>query len=140
MTMTWRSFGRWLAVLMLLGGCSCCCGNWGPVGFAPDLADADIVGTWVSEEGARLVLRADHTFSTHSLGDCADADGDHAPGADGEGLWTLDEPELLDPYQQLNLAYHPYGESLQSWGAQDDEIVYVFGDTDSGGVCYFTRD
>lgn len=42
-TLTGRSFGRWLSVLMLLGGCSCCCGNWGPIGFAPDLADADVV-------------------------------------------------------------------------------------------------
>ncbi len=110
------------------------------MGFAPDLDDADVVGVWVSSEGARLVLHADHRFTTESLGDCVDADGDYAPGGDGSGTWSLGEPEFLDPYQQLTLAYAPYGESLQNWGAQDGEIVYLFGDTDSGGICYFTRD
>jgi len=135
------SIVRWLALMSLLGGCACCCGSCGPIGPSPDIEPADIVGTWVSDEGARLVLNADLTFQADALQTCVDSDGDHPSGTSaGTGTWTLGGPETLYPYQDLELRYAPYGEHLQSWRAQDDEIVYEFSDTDSGGVCFFERE
>lgn len=124
--------------MTLLGGCSCCCGNWAPIGPSPDITPADIAGTWVSEEGARLILKTDGTFAAESLEKCDDFEGDHPSSfSGGTGTWTLGEPEFMDPYQRLTLEL-PAGD-MDNWKAQDDEIVYLFGDTDSGGICYFNR-
>jgi len=80
-------------------------------------------------------------FQADALQTCVDSDGDHPSGTSaGTGTWTLGGPETLDPYQDLELRYAPYGEHLQSWRAQDDKIVYEFSDTDSGGVCFFERE
>jgi hypothetical protein len=130
---------RWLALMSLLGGCACCCGNWAPIGPSPDIEPPDIVGTWVSDEGARLTLDADLTFTAESLHACDDG-GSPGDGPDsGSGTWQLGDPHTLDPYQDLELSYAPYGEHLQSWRAQEDEIVYLHGDTDNGEICFFER-
>lgn len=135
------SVARWAALLSLLGGCACCCGNWAPIGPSPDIEAADVVGTWVSDEGARITLNGDMTFRTEGLAKCLEGEEDSgsSQGGGGTGTWSLGDPETLDPYQDLLLKYAPYGEHLQTWRAQEDEIVYLWGDTDNSEICFFER-
>jgi len=131
------SIARWAVLASLLGGCACCCGNW-VIGPSPDIVAADIVGTWVSDEGSRIVLNADLTFRTELLTACAREDAVEVELDGGEGTWSLGEPETLDPYQDLRLDYQG-GFDDWSWRAQDDEIVYIYGDADNGEMCFFER-
>ncbi|NUR74165.1 MAG: hypothetical protein HOU81_25430 [Hamadaea sp.] len=133
------SIARWAALLTFLGGCACCCGNWPPIGPSPDIEPADIVGVWASDEGARLTLNADMTFKTENLEACERPDSLGVDSDGGTGTWTLDGPHRLDPYQDLTLKYAPYDEAIESWRAADDEIVFLYGDTDNGEICFFER-
>ncbi|GHJ49510.1 hypothetical protein Cs7R123_68520 [Catellatospora sp. TT07R-123] len=139
-----RAAAAWTALLIFTGGCACCCGSIGPIGFAPDLEPVDLVDTWTGESGARLVLHSDGTFDADRLHGCADNDNSRYHGHDmadlpdgGTGRWTLGPPERLDPYQDLWLEF----DSGAGWGWQagDDEIVVLLGDPDVQDVCFFER-
>ncbi|MBV1851645.1 hypothetical protein [Catellatospora tritici] len=138
-----RTLAAWTALLVFTGGCACCCGSIGPIGFAPDLKAGDIVDIWNGERGARLILHSDGTFEADHLDGCADNESSrfHEHTMDtpdsGTGRWTLGPPERLNPYQVLRLEFDSGTET--EWGAGDDEIVVVLGDPDIADVCFFER-
>ncbi|MDI1462006.1 hypothetical protein QEZ54_13610 [Catellatospora sp. KI3] len=138
-----RVLAGWTALLIFTGGCACCCGSIGPIGFAPDVKAGDVADIWNGERGARLFLHSDGTFEADHLDGCEDNESSrthdhHMPVPDsGTGRWTLGPPEWMTPYQDLELDFDSGAEG--DFQIDEDEIVIVLGDPDIADVCFFQR-
>ncbi|WP_338894976.1 hypothetical protein WBG99_03840 [Streptomyces sp. TG1A-60] len=103
----------------------------------------EVTGTWVDEQGGRLVLKGDGTFASDGV--CGDFDDDQlndvsAPDP-GAGTWEHDTWDDLDtdsPVSKVHLTFAPSGvwTGYEARGTSKAPLLWTYaGDPDSGDLC-----
>lgn len=133
-----RVFLTWFAVLILAGGCTCCCGDIiPPLGPSPDLSRNDIVGTWRSDGGAQATFRADGTVTVDGLDKCYVS---VRVTDTREAAWFLHEGSFMSPAQKLELVWTAPKHGTDDWLADSDHVFFgPIGDPDGMDYCYFKK-
>ncbi|MFE7840839.1 hypothetical protein ACFU53_33730 [Streptomyces sp. NPDC057474] len=118
-----------------------------PDGEPLAISTAEVTGTWVDEQGGRLVLMEDGTFASDGIcGDFSDDDLDGAVAPDpGAGTWehdTWDDPGTGNPVSEVDLTFTPGGVWTQydARGTSKDPVLWMYiGDPDSGDLCVLEK-
>ncbi|WP_254410013.1 hypothetical protein [Streptomyces sp. AC495_CC817] len=121
-----------------------------PDGEPLAMSTAEITGTWVDEQGGRVLFEEDGRFTSNEVcGDFDDHDDDHfddvASPAPGTGTWehTTDGDIGSDAsVSTVRLTFAPDGTSAQyeARGTSRDPVLWTYiGDPDSGKLCVLER-
>ncbi|MFF6779482.1 hypothetical protein [Streptomyces sp. NPDC012510] len=118
-----------------------------PDGEPLALSTAEVTGSWVDEQGERLVLKEDGTFTSGGIcGDFGEA-GEEAPGATiapdpGAGTWehgVSDDIDTGDPWSEVSITFTPSGVSTEyetRGTSKQNAVLWMYlGDPDAGNLC-----
>ncbi|UUU29529.1 hypothetical protein JIX56_06320 [Streptomyces sp. CA-210063] len=108
---------------------------------------AEITGTWTDEQGGRLVLEPDGTFTSDGVcGDFSDDDLNAVSAPDpGAGTWEHDTWEDLDtgdPVSKVHLTFTPGGvwTAYEARGTSKKPVLWEYiGDPDEGNLCVLEK-
>ncbi|MER6161391.1 hypothetical protein ABT147_38665 [Streptomyces sp. NPDC001868] len=121
-----------------------------PDGEPLAMSTAEVTGTWVDEQGGRLTLKGNGTFTSAEIcGDFDDNDDDDfddvASPTPGAGAWehtTMTAIGTDDLVSRVHLTFTPGGVrgQYEARGTSKDPVLWTYiGDPDEGRLCALER-
>ncbi|MGW0840479.1 hypothetical protein ACWD26_09990 [Streptomyces sp. NPDC002787] len=118
-----------------------------PDGEPLALSTTEVTGTWVDEQGGRLVLKEDGKFTSAGIcGDFSDDDFNATAAPDpGAGTWEHDVWDDIDtgePASEVHITFTPSELSTvyEARGTSKNPVLWMYiGDPDSGDLCVLEK-